>query len=78
MMRSHLSVQDYIFASWHSALIRLNNVQSALFNQFFLNKASLKINSSLKRIPVNAYRSSLFLLTFKVIVVLLLFVAEAN
>lgn len=71
-------MQDYIFASWHS-VIRLSNVQSALFNQFFLNKATLKINSSLKRIPVNAYRSSLnLLLTFKVILVLLLFVAEAN
>lgn len=71
-------MQDYIFANWHSAVIRLNNVQSAVFNQFFLNKATLQINSSLKRIPVNAYRSSLDLLTLKVIVVLLLFVAEAN
>lgn len=66
-------MQDYV-----SAVIKLSNVQSALFNQFFLNKATVKINSSLKSIRVNAYRSSLALITFKVLVVSLLFVAEAN
>lgn len=66
-------MQDYI-----SAVIKLSNVQSALFNQLFLNKATLKINSSLKRVRVNAYRSSLALITFKVLVVSLLVVAEAN